>query len=111
MSSNSTTSQAFQAFYLQHATAELAEDLDQLRTSADFVLPGQEGANASNAGSKNGITDTDNSLQVLIGALRQGTAMFSAEDQARVVGSSTATVAANGNNNNNQGSDAGRESG
>ncbi|CAK7241354.1 MAG: hypothetical protein STHCBS139747_002815 [Sporothrix thermara] len=100
MSSNAT-SQAFQAFYLQHATAELAEDLDQLRTSADFVLPGQEGASA-----KNGVTDTDNSLQVLIGALRQGTAMFSAEDQARVVGGSAAAT-----NSNKDGSDASSESG
>ncbi|CAK7222342.1 hypothetical protein SBRCBS47491_004833 [Sporothrix bragantina] len=103
MSSNST-SQAFQAFYLQHATAELAEDLDQLRTSADFVLPGQVGANA-NAGSKNGVTDTDNSLQVLIGALRQGTAMFSAEDQARVVGGSA--PAANGNKDGDASSESG----
>lgn len=95
MSSNSTN-QAFQAFYLQHVTAELAEDLDQLRTSADFVLPGQEGGGAGDAGvaggktgGKSGVTDTDNSLQLLIGALRQGTAMFSAEDQTRVVGSKT----------------------
>lgn len=94
-SDSSATNQAFQAFYLQHATAELAEDLDQLRTSADFVLPGQEGASSTGAGGdagdkmgsgKSGVTDTDNSLQLLIGALRQGTAMFSAEDQARVVG-------------------------
>ncbi|CAK7201870.1 hypothetical protein SEUCBS139899_004585 [Sporothrix eucalyptigena] len=95
MSSNST-SQAFQAFYLQHATAELAEDLDQLRTSADFVLPGQDsgagGADGATGktGGKNGVTDTDNSLQLLIGALRQGMAMFSAEDQARVVGGAAA---------------------
>lgn len=91
--SSDSTNQAFQAFYLQHATAELAEDLDQLRTSADFVLPGQEnggagdaGVSGGKAGGKSGVTDSDNSLQLLIGALRQGTAMFSAEDQARVVG-------------------------
>ncbi|KIH88988.1 hypothetical protein SPBR_08016 [Sporothrix brasiliensis 5110] len=90
--SSDSTNQAFQAFYLQHTTAELAEDLDQLRTSADFVLPGQESVAADDAsaagvkaGAKSGVTDTDNSLQLLIGALRQGTAMFSAEDQARVV--------------------------
>ncbi|CAK7266245.1 hypothetical protein SEPCBS119000_001926 [Sporothrix epigloea] len=98
-----STSQAFEAFYLQRATAELAEDLDKLRTSADFVLPGQDGGSA-NTGGKNGVTDTDNSLQVLIGALRQGTAMFTAEDQARVMGGTTTTVG-------NKGSDAGSESG
>ncbi|KAL1899134.1 hypothetical protein Sste5346_003056 [Sporothrix stenoceras] len=92
MSSSDSTNQAFQAFYLQHATAELAEDLDQLRTSADFILPGQDGGATGNAevgskpGGKAGVTDTDNSLQLLIGALRQGTTMFSEEDQARVVG-------------------------
>lgn len=104
MPSSSSTSQAFEAFYLQHAAAELAADLDQLRTSADFVLPGAEGggvvagaaaapggeagagAPAGKGSGKNGVTDTDNSLQLLIGALRQGTAMFSEADQARVVG-------------------------
>ncbi|CAK7562751.1 MAG: hypothetical protein SEPTF4163_000603 [Sporothrix epigloea] len=102
MPSDSET-QAFQAFYLQRATAELAEDLDKLRTSADFVLPGQDSVNA-NTGGRNGVTDTDNSLQVLIGALRQGTAMFSAKDQARVVGG-TASISGN------KGSDASNESG
>ncbi|KJR80030.1 uncharacterized protein SPSK_00623 [Sporothrix schenckii 1099-18] len=53
MSSNSTN-QAFQAFYLQHTTAELAEDLDQLRTSADFVLPGQESVGAGDASAAGG---------------------------------------------------------
>ncbi len=77
------TAAAFQAYYLQRATAELAEDLDQLRTAPDFVVPGAQadGPQKKEASS----SESDNSLQVLIGALRQGADMFSEADQARVM--------------------------
>ncbi|EPE03399.1 ribosome assembly protein 3 [Ophiostoma piceae UAMH 11346] len=84
---SASTNEAFQAYYLQRMTTELTEDLVQLRTAADFVVPEDVGAAASKkTASKPGVTAEDNSLQMLIGALRQGTSMFSPADQARVAG-------------------------
>lgn len=54
----------FAAYYLQRVTAELAEDLDKVRSADDF---------------------RNDAVAVLVQALRQGTAMFSAADQERVV--------------------------
>ncbi len=54
----------FTNFYLQRATVEFAEDLDKIRNADDFK---------------------DEALPVLIQALRQGTGLFSAEEQRRVV--------------------------
>ncbi|TKA66982.1 hypothetical protein B0A49_07156 [Cryomyces minteri] len=55
--------EAFQQFYLRQVTAEFAEDLDKIRAAGDF---------------------SDRALPVLVGALRQGTACFSAEERRRV---------------------------
>jgi ribosome assembly protein 3 len=49
---------------MQHLTAELAEDLDALRTADDFH---------------------DAALPILVHALKQGTAVFSEADMRRVV--------------------------
>lgn len=74
---------AFEGYYLRQVTTEFAEDLDKLRSSADFVVPDDETA-AAKPKNKPGVTAEDNSLQMLIGALKQGTSTFSAADQARV---------------------------
>ncbi|KAK4187824.1 ribosome assembly protein 3 [Podospora australis] len=55
----------FTSYYLQRATQEFAEDLDKVRTADDFKA--------------------DNALPMLISALQQGTAMFSPEEQRRIV--------------------------
>ncbi|KAF6812543.1 hypothetical protein CSOJ01_05092 [Colletotrichum sojae] len=57
-------SQEFTSFYLQRTTQEFAEDLDKVREADDFKV---------------------DSLPFLIHALQQGTALYSAADQARVV--------------------------
>ena len=49
---------------MQRATAEFAEDLDKIRGADDFK---------------------DDALQLLIGALQQGTDGFSIEEQRKVV--------------------------
>lgn len=59
----------FTAYYLQRATAEFAEDLDKVRTADDFK---------------------NDAIHVLVNALQQGTAMFSPEEQRRVVETKTA---------------------
>lgn len=57
-------SAAFTQFYMQRATQEFAEDLDKVRRADDF---------------------RDDSLGILVGALRHGTEGFSAEERRRVV--------------------------
>ena len=54
----------FTSYYLQRATQEFSEDLDKMRTADDFKA---------------------DAIQVLVEALQQGTAMFSPEEQRRVV--------------------------
>jgi ribosome assembly protein 3 len=57
-------SSEFTSYYLQRATQEFAEDLDKVRTADDFK---------------------NDAIHVLVDALQQGTAMFSPEEQRRVV--------------------------
>ncbi|KAL2268104.1 hypothetical protein VTJ83DRAFT_2950 [Remersonia thermophila] len=54
----------FTSYYLQRATQEFAEDLDKVRSADDFK---------------------NDALHVLIGALQQGTALFSPDEQRRIV--------------------------
>ncbi|KAI1826585.1 ribosome-assembly protein 3-domain-containing protein [Xylaria intraflava] len=61
-----TTAAAFTAYYLQQSTKEFAEDLDKIRGADDFK---------------------GDALPVLVRSLQQGTSMFSAADQKRIVGS------------------------
>lgn len=53
----------FEAFYLRQATKELANDLDKLRSASDF---------------------RDNSVSMLVDALKQGTACFSQGERVRI---------------------------
>jgi ribosome assembly protein 3 len=55
---------AFTKYYMQRATTEFAEDLDKIRGADDF---------------------RDDALPLLIGALQQGTQVFSIEEQRRIV--------------------------
>ncbi|TVY55005.1 Ribosome assembly protein 3 [Lachnellula cervina] len=57
-------SAAFTQFYMQRATQEFAEDLDKVRGADDFK---------------------DESVAMLVGALKQGVEVFSAEERRRVV--------------------------
>jgi len=57
-------SAAFTKYYLQHATQELAEDLDKVRAADDF---------------------RDDALPLLVNALQQGASAFSIEEQRRIV--------------------------
>ncbi|KAI0872816.1 ribosome-assembly protein 3-domain-containing protein [Hypoxylon argillaceum] len=54
----------FTSYYLQQSTKEFAEDLDKIRSADDFK---------------------GDALPVLIKSLQQGTSMFSAADQKRIV--------------------------
>lgn len=54
----------FTSYYLQRATKEFAEDLDKIRNADDF---------------------RNDAVPMLINALSQGTAMFSAADQRKIV--------------------------
>ncbi|KAI1194318.1 ribosome-assembly protein 3-domain-containing protein [Nemania serpens] len=54
----------FTSYYLQQSTKEFAEDLDKIRSADDFK---------------------GDALPLLIKSLQQGTSMFSAADQKRVV--------------------------
>jgi ribosome assembly protein 3 len=54
----------FTSYYLQRVTKEFAEDLDKVRAADDFK---------------------NDALQILVNALQQGTAMFSPEEQKRIV--------------------------
>ncbi|TVY34798.1 Ribosome assembly protein [Lachnellula occidentalis] len=57
-------SAAFTQFYMQRATQEFSEDLDRVRGADDFK---------------------DGSVAMLVGALKQGVEVFSAEERRRVV--------------------------
>ncbi|KAK3936891.1 putative ribosome assembly protein 3 protein [Diplogelasinospora grovesii] len=56
----------FTSYYLQRATQEFAEDLDKVRSADDFKS-GPDG------------------IAMLVHALQQGTALFSSEDQRRII--------------------------
>ena len=62
--SDAEVTAAFTKFYMQRATTEFSEDLDRLRGADDF---------------------RDDALPLLINALRQGTSLFSIEEQKRIV--------------------------
>jgi ribosome assembly protein 3 len=64
--SDTEVSESFTKYYLQRATAEFSEDLDKMRGADDF--------NAE-------------AVPVLIHALKQGTVLFSVEEQRRIVNS------------------------
>ncbi|KJZ75650.1 hypothetical protein HIM_04807 [Hirsutella minnesotensis 3608] len=68
MSSSSSAGEGFDArfaaFYLQTATRELSEDLNQVRNAEDFK---------------------GDSVSFLVDALRQGANQFSAEDKKRIL--------------------------
>ena len=57
-------SSEFTSYYLQRATKEFAEDLDKVRTADDFK---------------------NDAIHLLVNALQQGTALFSPEEQRRIV--------------------------
>ncbi|TRX95893.1 hypothetical protein FHL15_003035 [Xylaria flabelliformis] len=59
-----TTAADFTSYYLQQSTKEFAEDLDKIRSADDFKA---------------------DALPMLIKSLQQGTSMFSAADQQRIV--------------------------
>ncbi|KAK1999634.1 hypothetical protein LX36DRAFT_562580, partial [Colletotrichum falcatum] len=64
MAATTAASQGFTAFYLQRTTQEFSEDLDKVREADDFKV---------------------DSVPFLVHALQQGTALYSALDQERVV--------------------------
>ncbi|KAI1412684.1 ribosome-assembly protein 3-domain-containing protein [Hypoxylon sp. FL1857] len=64
MSNQDTTSKEFTSYYLQQSTKEFAEDLDKIRSADDFK---------------------GDAVPMLIKSLQQGTTLFSAADQKRVV--------------------------
>ncbi|KAK1777649.1 ribosome-assembly protein 3-domain-containing protein [Copromyces sp. CBS 386.78] len=57
-------SSEFTSYYLQRATKEFAEDLDKVRTADDFK---------------------NDAIHLLVNALQQGTALFSPDEQRRIV--------------------------
>ncbi|TLS23141.1 uncharacterized protein PpBr36_06677 [Pyricularia pennisetigena] len=59
-----TASPEFEAFYLQQATKEFAEDLDKIRAADDFK---------------------NDAVPMLVHALKQGATMFAPAEQARIV--------------------------
>ncbi|GKT63755.1 ribosome assembly protein 3 [Colletotrichum tofieldiae] len=75
MAATTAASQEFAAFYLQRTTQEFAEDLDKVREADDFKA---------------------DSVPFLVHALQQGTALYSARDQERVVKPATAAAATEG---------------
>jgi ribosome assembly protein 3 len=62
--SDADVAAAFTKFYMQRATTEFSEDLDRIRGADDFK---------------------DDAVPLLIKALQQGTALFSIEEQTRIV--------------------------
>ncbi|KAI1501548.1 ribosome-assembly protein 3-domain-containing protein [Biscogniauxia marginata] len=58
------TSADFTSYYLQQSTKEFAEDLDKIRSADDFK---------------------SDALPMLVKSLQQGTSMFSAADQKRIL--------------------------
>ncbi|KAI0097449.1 ribosome-assembly protein 3-domain-containing protein [Nemania sp. FL0031] len=69
------TAADFTSYYLQQSTKEFAEDLDKIRSADDFK---------------------GDALPMLIKSLRQGTSMFSAGDQKRIVDARQASAAEKG---------------
>ncbi|KAK1766536.1 ribosome assembly protein 3 [Phialemonium atrogriseum] len=68
-------SSEFRSYYLQRATKEFSEDLDQVRNAKDF---------------------NNDAIAMLIHALQQGTTMFSEEDQKRIFATGPAEAASAG---------------
>jgi ribosome assembly protein 3 len=68
LQSVSQVNEAFGTIYLRRLAAELADDLDKVRTAQDFKA---------------------NSVPMLIHALKQGESVFSGEEKRRVVGASS----------------------
>ncbi|KAI1399724.1 ribosome-assembly protein 3-domain-containing protein [Hypoxylon fuscum] len=64
MSNKDTTSQEFTSYYLQQSTKEFAEDLDKVRNADDFK---------------------GDAVAMLVKSLQQGTSLFSAADQKRIL--------------------------
>ncbi|OTA99318.1 hypothetical protein M426DRAFT_68038 [Hypoxylon sp. CI-4A] len=64
MSTKNTTSQEFTSYYLQQSTKEFAEDLDKVRSADDFK---------------------GDAVAMLVKSLQQGTTLFSAVDQKRIL--------------------------
>ncbi|KAI1371900.1 ribosome-assembly protein 3-domain-containing protein [Hypoxylon crocopeplum] len=64
MSKKDTTSQEFTSYYLQQSTKEFAEDLDKIRSADDFK---------------------GDAVAMLVKSLQQGTSLFSATDQKRII--------------------------
>ncbi|KAI8959503.1 ribosome-assembly protein 3-domain-containing protein [Daldinia sp. FL1419] len=64
MSDKNTTSQEFTSYYLQQSTKEFAEDLDKIRNADDFK---------------------GDAVAMLVKSLQQGTSLFSAADQGRII--------------------------
>ncbi|KAI1385314.1 ribosome-assembly protein 3-domain-containing protein [Hypoxylon trugodes] len=64
MPSKDTTSKEFTSYYLQQSTKEFAEDLDKVRSADDFK---------------------GDAVAMLVKSLQQGTSLFSAADQKRVI--------------------------
>ena len=62
--SESQVSSEFTAYYLQRATQEFAEDLDKVRVADDFK---------------------NDAVPLLVNALQQGTALYSPEQQRRIL--------------------------
>ncbi|KAH8887052.1 hypothetical protein GQ53DRAFT_331583 [Thozetella sp. PMI_491] len=62
--SDKEVSAAFTAYYLQRSTQEFAEALDKVRVADDFK---------------------NDAIPLLVNALQQGTALFSPEDQRKIV--------------------------
>ncbi|KAK3320058.1 ribosome-assembly protein 3-domain-containing protein [Cercophora scortea] len=59
----------FTSYYLSRVTQEFAEDLDKVRAADDFK---------------------NDAIQLLVNALQQGTALFSPEEQRRIVAAEAA---------------------
>ncbi|KAI1099836.1 ribosome-assembly protein 3-domain-containing protein [Jackrogersella minutella] len=64
MLNKDTASQEFTSYYLQQSTKEFAEDLDKVRSADDFK---------------------GDAVAMLVKSLQQGTTLFSAVDQKRVL--------------------------
>ncbi|KAL7619967.1 hypothetical protein AAE478_010514 [Parahypoxylon ruwenzoriense] len=64
MPSKDSTSRDFTSYYLQQSTKEFAEDLDKIRNADDFK---------------------GDAVAMLVKSLQQGTSLFPAADQKRVL--------------------------
>ncbi|KAI2602683.1 ribosome-assembly protein 3-domain-containing protein [Hypoxylon sp. NC1633] len=64
MSKQASISQDFTTYYLQRSTLEFAEDLDRIRSADDFK---------------------GDAVAMLVKSLQQGTSLFSAVDQKRIL--------------------------